>query len=45
MRSVLALGLLFNLCAFAEAAMVHRSKPPAIQLRAKCVAILVRVFS
>jgi len=43
MRSVLALGLLSNLCAFADAATVHSSKPP--QLRGQCVAILVRAFS
>jgi hypothetical protein len=28
MRSVLAIGLLITLCAFANAATVHRSKPP-----------------
>jgi hypothetical protein len=28
MRSVLALGLLITLCASANAATVHRSKPP-----------------
>jgi hypothetical protein len=29
MRSVLALGLLITLCASADAATVHHSKPPA----------------
>jgi hypothetical protein len=33
MRSVLALGLLITLCASANAATVHRSKPPAGHLR------------
>jgi hypothetical protein len=33
MRSVLALGLLIILCASANAATVHRSKPPAVHLR------------
>ena len=36
MRSVLAaLGLLITLCAVADAATVHRSKPPPVQLRAR----------
>jgi hypothetical protein len=35
MRSVLALGLLITLCAFADAATVHRSKLPTVQLRAR----------
>jgi hypothetical protein len=35
MRSVLALGLLIPLCAFANAATVHRSKPPGVHLRAR----------
>jgi hypothetical protein len=30
MRSVLALGLLITLCASANAATVHRSKPPTV---------------
>jgi hypothetical protein len=34
MRSVLALGLLITLCASANAATVHRSKPPEDHLRA-----------
>jgi hypothetical protein len=33
MRSVLALGLSITLCASADAATVHRSKPPEGQLR------------
>jgi hypothetical protein len=33
MRSVLAVGLLITLCASANAATVHRSKPPAVHLR------------
>jgi hypothetical protein len=33
MRSVLALGLLITLCASANAATVHRSKPPGGHLR------------
>jgi hypothetical protein len=33
MRSVLALGLLITLCASANAAPVHRSKPPEGHLR------------
>jgi hypothetical protein len=33
MRSVLALGLLITLCASANAATVHRSKPPEGHLR------------
>ena len=33
MRSVLALGLLITLCASANAATVHRSKPPERHLR------------
>jgi hypothetical protein len=33
MRSVLALGLLIPLCASADAATVHRSKPPEGRLR------------
>lgn len=38
MRSVLAflaLGLLITPCAVADAATVHRSKPPPVQLRAR----------
>jgi hypothetical protein len=38
MRSVLAflaLGLLIPLCAVADAATVHRSRPPTAQLRAR----------
>jgi hypothetical protein len=31
----LALGLLITLCAVADAAAVHRSKPPRVQLRAR----------
>jgi hypothetical protein len=33
MRSVLALGLLITLCASADAATVHRFKPPERHLR------------
>ena len=33
MRSVLVLGLLITLCASANAARVHRSKPPEGHLR------------
>jgi hypothetical protein len=33
MRSVLALGLLITLCAYANAATVRRSKPPERHLR------------
>jgi hypothetical protein len=33
MRSALALGLLITLCAFANAATVHRFEPPAGHLR------------
>ena len=33
MRSLLALGLLITLCASANAATVHRSKPPEGHLR------------
>ena len=33
MRIVLALGILITLCASAEAATVHRSKPPGGHLR------------
>ena len=33
MRSVLALGLLITLCASANAATVHRSKPGTVHLR------------
>jgi hypothetical protein len=43
--AVLALGPLFNLCAFADAAAVHRFKPLAVQLRGQCIAVLVRMFS
>jgi hypothetical protein len=35
MRSVLALGLLIGLCASADAATVHRSKPPTVHLRTR----------
>jgi hypothetical protein len=34
MRSVLTLGLLISLCAAANAATVHRSKPPEGHMRA-----------
>jgi hypothetical protein len=33
MRSVLSLGLLISLCASADAATVHRSKPPERHMR------------
>ncbi|HMF79069.1 MAG TPA: hypothetical protein VK604_25650 [Bryobacteraceae bacterium] len=33
MRSVLALGLLISLCAAADAAPAHRSKPPRSHMR------------
>jgi hypothetical protein len=33
MRTVLAFGLLITLCVSADAASVHRSKPPGIDLR------------
>jgi hypothetical protein len=33
MRSVLTLGLLISLCASANAATVHRSKPPEGHMR------------
>jgi hypothetical protein len=35
MRSVLALGLLITLCAAANAATVHRPKPPGVHLRTR----------
>jgi hypothetical protein len=35
MRSVLALGLLITLCASADAATVHRSKPSTVHLRTR----------
>jgi hypothetical protein len=35
MRSVFALGLLIILCVSADAATVHRSKPPTLQLRTR----------
>ena len=35
MRSVLALGLLMTLCASADAATVHRSKPSTVHLRTR----------
>jgi hypothetical protein len=35
MRSVLALGLLITLCASADAATVHRYKPPTVHLRTR----------
>src|ERR1700738_1134558 len=35
MRSVLALGLLITLCASANAATVHRPKPPGVHLRTR----------
>jgi hypothetical protein len=33
MRSILAFGLFITLCVSADAATVHRSKPPRIDLR------------
>ena len=35
MRSVLALGLLITLCASANAATVHRPKPPGVHSRTR----------
>jgi hypothetical protein len=35
MRSALALGLLITLCVSADAATVHRSKPPTAHLRTR----------
>lgn len=35
MRYVLGLGLLITLCASADAATVHRSKPPTVHLRSR----------
>jgi len=35
MRSVFALGLLIALCASADAATVHRFKPPTVHLRTR----------
>jgi len=35
MRSAFALGLLITLCASADAATVHHSKPPAVHLRTR----------
>jgi hypothetical protein len=35
MRSAFALGLLITLCASADAATVHRSKPPTVHLRTR----------
>jgi hypothetical protein len=35
MRCVLALGLLITLCASADAATVHRSKPSTVHLRTR----------
>jgi hypothetical protein len=35
MRHFLVLGLLITLCASADAATVHRSKPPTVHLRSR----------
>jgi hypothetical protein len=35
MRSAFALGLLITVCASADAATVHRSKPPTVHLRTR----------
>ena len=35
MRSVFAIGLLITLCAFANAATLHHSKPPTVQSRTR----------
>ncbi|MEA2772031.1 MAG: hypothetical protein QOD93_4993 [Acetobacteraceae bacterium] len=45
MRSILALGLLISLCASANAAPVHRSKPPERHMRPDPRASVPRGFA